>query len=71
MRSSGIVSLMARLLKSSHIDIVVPIMGILSNCAAQVSIIVHNQNNTLTLINLMSVLKFLRVTTNLPLQLKE
>lgn len=38
MRSSGIVSLMARLLKSNHIDIVVPIMGILSNCAAQVSI---------------------------------
>lgn len=36
MKKSGIVSMMARLLKSTHIDIVVPIMGILSHCADQV-----------------------------------
>lgn len=37
MRTSGVVPLMARLLKSSHIDVVVPIMGCVQQCASQVS----------------------------------
>ncbi|XP_037960100.1 armadillo repeat-containing protein gudu [Teleopsis dalmanni] len=35
MRRSGIVPLMARLLKSVHIDIVIPIMGTIQKCASQ------------------------------------
>ena len=37
MRKSGIVPLMARLLKSIHIDVVIPIMGAIQKCASQVS----------------------------------
>lgn len=36
MRKSGVVPLMARLLKSIHIDVVVPIMGTIQQCATQV-----------------------------------
>lgn len=36
MRKSGIVPLMARLLKSCHIDVVIPIMGTIQKCASQV-----------------------------------
>jgi armadillo repeat-containing protein 4 len=36
MRTSGVVPLMGRLLKSTHIDVVVPIMGCVQQCAAQV-----------------------------------
>ncbi|KAM7353695.1 armadillo repeat-containing protein gudu [Cochliomyia hominivorax] len=35
MRKSGIVPLMARLLKSCHIDVVIPIMGTIQKCASQ------------------------------------
>lgn len=35
MRTSGVVPLMARLLKSIHIDVVVPIMGTIQQCASQ------------------------------------
>jgi armadillo repeat-containing protein 4 len=37
MRRSGVVPLMARLLKSIHIEVVVPIMGCVQQCASQVS----------------------------------
>lgn len=37
MRVSGVVPLMGRLLKSTHIDVVVPIMGCVQQCATQVS----------------------------------
>lgn len=37
MRKSGIVPLMARLLKSCHIDVVIPIMGTIQKCASQVN----------------------------------
>lgn len=36
MRRSGLVPLMAKLLKSIHIDVVVPIMGTVQQCASQV-----------------------------------
>lgn len=36
MRKSGIVPLMARLLKSCHIDVVIPIMGTIQKCASEV-----------------------------------
>lgn len=36
MRTSGVVPLMGRLLKSTHIDVVVPIMGCVQQCATQV-----------------------------------
>lgn len=36
MRTSGVVPLMARLLKSIHIDVVVPTMGTIQQCATQV-----------------------------------
>lgn len=36
MRKSGIVPLMARLLKSCHTDVVIPIMGTIQECASQV-----------------------------------
>lgn len=39
MRKSGIVPLMARLLKSCHIDVVIPIMGTIQKCASQVTLI--------------------------------
>lgn len=35
MRTSGVVPLMARLLKSIHIDVVVPTMGTIQQCATQ------------------------------------
>lgn len=35
MRKSGLVPLMGRLLKSIHIDVVVPIMGTVAECATQ------------------------------------
>lgn len=35
MRRSGLVPLMGRLLKSIHIDVVVPIMGTVQQCASQ------------------------------------
>lgn len=35
MRKSGIVPLMARLLKSCHLDIVIPVMGTIQKCASQ------------------------------------
>ncbi|KAL9924155.1 armadillo repeat-containing protein gudu isoform 1-T1 [Glossina fuscipes fuscipes] len=35
MRKSGIVPLMARLLKSCHIDVVIPIMGTIQKCASE------------------------------------
>lgn len=38
MRRSGVVPLMARLLQSIHIEVVVPIMGCVQQCASQVSI---------------------------------
>lgn len=38
MRTSGVVPLMGRLLKSTHIDVVVPIMGCVQQCATQVSL---------------------------------
>lgn len=38
MRKSGIVPLMARLLKSCHIDVVIPIMGTIQKCASEVRI---------------------------------
>lgn len=38
MRKSGLVPLMGRLLKSVHIDVVVPIMGTVQQCASQVNI---------------------------------
>lgn len=37
MRRSGLVPLMGKLLKSIHIDVVVPIMGTVQQCASQVS----------------------------------
>lgn len=37
MRTSGVVPLMGRLLKSTHIDVVVPIMGCVQQCATQVN----------------------------------
>lgn len=37
MRKCGIVPLMARLLKSVHIEVVIPIMGTIQKCASQVS----------------------------------
>lgn len=37
MRKSGVVPLMARLLQSIHIEVVVPIMGCVQQCASQVS----------------------------------
>lgn len=37
MRRSGVVPLMARLLQSIHIEVVVPIMGCVQQCASQVS----------------------------------
>jgi uncharacterized membrane protein YqhA len=37
MRRSGVVPLMARLLQSIHIDLIVPIMGCIQQCATQVS----------------------------------
>ena len=36
MRKSGVVPLMGKLLKSIHIDVVVPIMGTIQECASQV-----------------------------------
>lgn len=36
MRTSGVVPLMGRLLQSTHIDVVVPIMGCVQQCATQV-----------------------------------
>lgn len=38
MRRSGVVPLMARLLQSIHIDVVVPIMGCVQQCASQASL---------------------------------
>lgn len=37
MRRSGLVPLMGKLLKSIHIDVVVPIMGTVQQCASQVN----------------------------------
>lgn len=39
MRRSGLVPLMGKLLKSIHIDVVVPIMGTVQQCASQVNLI--------------------------------
>jgi len=39
MRKSGLVPLMGRLLKSIHIDVVVPTMGTVQQCASQVNFI--------------------------------
>lgn len=39
MRTSGVVPLMGRLLRSTHIDVVVPIMGCVQQCATQVSLV--------------------------------
>lgn len=36
MRKFGLVPLMSRLLKSVHIDLIVPIMGTCQNCASEV-----------------------------------
>lgn len=36
MRKYGLVPLMARLLKSIHLDVVIPIMGTCQHCATQV-----------------------------------
>lgn len=37
MRKFGLVPLMSRLLKSVHIDLIVPIMGTCQNCASEVA----------------------------------
>lgn len=36
MRKFGLVPLMSRLLKSVHIDLIIPIMGTCQNCASEV-----------------------------------
>lgn len=36
MRKCGLVPLMSRLLKSVHIDLIIPIMGTCQNCASEV-----------------------------------
>lgn len=37
MRKFGLVPLMSRLLKSVHIDLIIPIMGTCQNCASEVT----------------------------------
>lgn len=44
MRKYGLVPLMARLLKSIHLDVVIPIMGTCQHCATQVNIIKKKHN---------------------------
>lgn len=39
MRKFGLVKLMSRLLKSVHIDLIIPIMGTCQNCASEVNVI--------------------------------
>lgn len=45
MRKSGIVPLMARLLKSCHTDVVIPIMGTIQECASQVCMCILNSGS--------------------------
>jgi hypothetical protein len=44
MRKAGCVKLIARLLKSIHGDVVIPIMGTLQQCASEVSTTTSNLN---------------------------
>lgn len=37
MRKAGVVKLLARLLKSTHPDVIVPVMGTIQQCASEVS----------------------------------